>query len=158
MLHLAWKFACVWAPHSAAAAPPAACATRRADAQGGWRPRVRKELRTLTDVEYKAFITGLATMQAIATAPGRRLYGPKVRPIGLRGHTGMAAGKHAGELQRRVERTRGAQPLPAYIQPPRAQRRAHAGGAAPPSPPLSLPLRGACPCLPAVHQLAGADC
>lgn len=39
--------------------------------------RVRKELRSLTDKEYKAFITGLATMTAVPTDAGRKLFGPK---------------------------------------------------------------------------------
>ncbi|KAI7837734.1 hypothetical protein COHA_008456 [Chlorella ohadii] len=55
-----------------------ACSAAAVEANNnGWRPRVRKELRSLTDREYRCFITGSAVMQSLSTASGRRLYGPK---------------------------------------------------------------------------------
>lgn len=39
--------------------------------------RVRKELRKLSDTEYRAFIAALSTMTAVPTDAGRKLFGPK---------------------------------------------------------------------------------
>ncbi|KAL4429046.1 hypothetical protein ABPG77_006085 [Micractinium sp. CCAP 211/92] len=46
-------------------------------AAGAYNPRVRKELRSLSEQEYKALIIGLSTMLTISTEAGRRLFGPK---------------------------------------------------------------------------------
>ncbi|KAL4430833.1 hypothetical protein ABPG75_006089 [Micractinium tetrahymenae] len=46
-------------------------------AAGAYKPRVRKELRTLTDEEYRAFVVGLSVMLSLSTESGRRLFGPK---------------------------------------------------------------------------------
>lgn len=37
---------------------------------------MRKELRSLSDAEYKAFVSGLATLMAVPTKAGRLLWGP----------------------------------------------------------------------------------
>ncbi len=53
---------------------PAAAACRPGSAS---EPRVRKELRSLTEDEYRAFVIGLSTMLTLSTDSGRRLFGPK---------------------------------------------------------------------------------
>lgn len=40
-----------------------------------YRPRVRKELRTLSTAEYRALIVGLSTLTAVPTSAGRALFG-----------------------------------------------------------------------------------
>lgn len=39
--------------------------------------RVRRELRSLTDKQYRSLIMGLSTMNTVPTAAGRKLFGPQ---------------------------------------------------------------------------------
>lgn len=62
-------------PLCPARSPHSPC--RPGTAAGAYKPRVRKELRSLSEQEYKSLIIGLSTMLTISTEAGRRLFGPK---------------------------------------------------------------------------------
>lgn len=114
-------------------------------------PRVRREIRSLTDEQFTALLVGLSTLSTVPTETGRRLWGPRYisYPEMICKHA-TAVADPRGDQVRRGRTAPGLGCMPE--QPAGPRPRCRGGGArssrrraVQPNPPPSLPPRRATP-------------